>query len=488
MISKKRPSSLSLEDCTIEFSKAPADTLFERLQSLIKAVWVFPKRVYNTYLLIRYREFKKPASKNVCPMRYLNPFFYLNFSTQIAANSSLIKAILKHPRKDPDRGLFDDQDNALVFLPLFKELYPEEKVSSEDFIFTCSKENLRKYREPVLRFIGPQSMEKQSGELLSVIESTLQFFFRQNEKNRINATELSFALTIAVVSRLLLGHPGPVTTYLEIAKAVDFVNRYTMKKALKQPLSKSEKEDYFKSLAILREAIDASFHSRQPLPNGSFVEMLRDEKLLSPLQIKLSLYSMYTAGSDTTSALLGYLLWQLGQHPDLQEEIIQEMNQSEEDTYTYANHSVAINRLISESMRLFTPAYVIGRKPSSPLLCTIRDNAGNILFQKKIKKNEKLLSMPTCAARDPGVFENPDAFIPHRFETFVKNYSWFPFGDGAHSCPGQWLAKAEIAVCIALLMKKYRIRSFPENEPQQQGYLSLKTTEQILLELLPRDG
>ena len=400
------------EDYTVEFIKAPSIGFLERFKKLVLVFWFLPRRIYNTYLLIRYQEFKKPTSKNVCPMRYLNPFFYLNYSTHIAAKSAMIKAILKHPRRDPEQGIFDDQDNALVFLPIFKDLYPEETVTTEDFLLTCNKDNVRKYRQPILRFIGPQSIEKQSQELQTVIEDTIQFYCSQSKEGVVNATEFSFTLAVAVVSRLFLGHPGPFDIYRKIATAVDSMNRSVMKKALKQPLSNEEKEEYKQSIQVIRSAIDTSFHLEEKLSNGSFIQSLREEKHLTAIQTKLSLFAMYFAGSDTTSGLLNYLLWQLGKHPQIQEKIFQEMNSSQEELFAYANHSLTINQLISESLRLFTPTYVIGRISACPLLCTVKDKLGNIVFKEKIGKNEKLLSMPTFAARDPLIFENPDHLIP----------------------------------------------------------------------------
>jgi len=530
----------SHEEYTVELTKAPSLGLLARLAKAIHTFRSLPQRIYNTFLLFKHRELKKPASKNVCPMRYLNPFLYLHYSTKIVSKSAVIKAILKYPRKDPEGGLFNDQDNAMVFLPVLQDLYPEETITPEDFIFTCNKESLRKYRQPILRFIGPQSIEKQSKELEAVIEDTIQFYCKEEQERYLNnlksweldqeapqnscpervtiaerqgssednnfevkptqsktnfssclgisidATEFSFVLAVAVMSRLLLGHPGPFHAYREIASAVDLVNRYMMKKTLKQPLSKEEKEGYKESLLTLRSAIDTSFHSQGPFSHGSFVETLREEKQLTPLQVKMSLYAMYSAGSDTSSSLLNYLLWQLGKHPEFQEEIFNEMRESKEDLFTYANQSEAIGRVFSESLRLFTPAYVIGRISPQPLICTIKDKSGNILCQERIEKNEKLLSMPTFAARDPFLFQNPDEFHPHRFNNPSKGYSWFPFGDGAHSCPGQWLAKAEISMITAILIRRYRFDSSPKQEFQQLGYISLKSSEQVQLKLFPR--
>jgi cytochrome P450 len=465
------------DEHTVEFEKAPPDSLLRRV---LHVLYSLPLRIYNTYLLIRCREFKKPASKNVCPMRYLNPFPYLHCVTRIAAKPAVMKAILKHPRKDPEAGFFDDQDNAIVFLPLLRDLFPGEKVTEEDFIFSCSKENLRKYRQPLLRFIGPQSIERQSGELQAVVDATLQFYCQGNSELTINATEFSFVLAVTTMSRLLLGNPGPFSVYRKIAQAIDQVNQYLMKKVLKQPFSKEQTAIYQQSLETIRTAIAKSLEAKRSLSNGSFIEALEEEKQLTPLQIKISLFVVYFAGSDTTAGLLNYILWQLGKHPELQEEIFEEISSD-------PSQSPCIQRVIAECLRLFTPAYVIGRVAARPFTCTVRDKTGKILFTEKIGKNEKLLNTPIFAGRDPTLFENPDAFCPQRFDGKEKSYSWLPFGDGAHSCPGQWLAKAEIALLLTTLIRKYRFTSSPDEEFEQHGYISLKPSEQVTLHLVCRD-
>lgn len=469
-----------MDDYTVEFQKAPPDSFLEKVKRFFLAIWFLPRRFYNTYLLIKHQEFKGSVSKNVCPMRYLNPFLYLQYSAKIVTKTAVMKAVLKSPRKDPE-GFFDDQDNAAVFLPLLRDLYPEEEISEEDFILTCNKENLRKYRQPLLKFMGPQSIEKQSQKLKEIIEDTIQYYSKASE---INATEFSFVMTVTVISRLLLNHPGPFSTYLEITLALDAINQYSMKKTLHHPISKEEKEKYKESVLVIRTAINTALGSEE---KGSFIHTLQEEKELTPLQIKLSLYVLYLAGSDTSASLMNYLLWQLGRHSEIQEEIFQEMKESKGDLFSYANNSALLHQVINESLRLFTPTYVIGRLPATPLYCTVKDKEGKVVFQEKIGKKEKLLCAPTFAARDPALYEEPDTFNPKRFAGPLKAYSWLPFADGAHSCPGQWLAKSELALSIALLVKKYRFESTPEKEFKQLGYLTLKPAEKVHLKLYPRN-
>ncbi|MGE5196281.1 MAG: cytochrome P450, partial [Anaerolineae bacterium] len=139
-----------------------------------------------------------------------------------------------------------------------------------------------------------------------------------------------------------------------------------------------------------------------------------------------------------------------------------------------------------ESIRLFTPAYVIGRQPASDLLCVVKNKQGEEVFREKIAQKEGILSMPTFAGRDPTQYEKPDEFNPHRFKDLPKTLPWLPFADGKHSCPGQWLAKAEVLALITALVQKYEIKSFPEKEIRQKGYMTLKPAEDVWLTLTER--
>lgn len=476
------------EDCRVEFMHATVGSN-RQSKGWIKYFFTFPvdvlKRIYNTYLLMRYAELREPASRNVCPMRWINTFPSLLFTMKITTIPLVMKAILKYPRKDPE-GLFDDRENAQVFLPLLKDMYPGQEMDANDFLLTCHKDYVHMYRQPILQFIGPQNIKKHGHELQNIVVETVHLWGEKSQNDQINATELTLAFTTTVISRLLLGHPGPFETYRDIAYAIDYLNKYVMKKAWRQPVSKEDKEKYEQSLAIVRKAIETSIVTLEKPHLGCLVDTLREEKGMTELQIRTTLLLMYLGGSETTASLLNYLLWQLGQHPEYQEEIVQEIRGKEGSLYEIATSLKSVDRLFAESIRLFTPAYVMGRQPASDLVCTIKNKQGDVVFHEKIAKKEGMLCAPTFAGRDPLQYERPDEFNPHRFENSSKTLPWLPFGDGKHSCPGQWLAKTEVIVLISLLIQEYAIKSFPEKEIRQKGYMTLKPAEEVWLTLTRR--
>jgi cytochrome P450 len=256
-------------------------------------------------------------------------------------------------------------------------MYPSEAVNADDFLLTCHRDYVHLYRQPMIRFIGPQNIRKHGVELQNVVEETVLFWGEKSHGGKINATELFLAFTTTVISRLLLGHPGPFETYREIAFAIDYLNKYVMKKTWRQPISNEEKKRYEQSLAIVRQAIETSSTTLEKPLLGHFLDALREEKL-TELQIRTTLLVMYLGGSETAASLLNYFLWQLGQHLEYQEEILQEMKGKEGSLFDVVTSLKSLDRLFAESIRLFTPAYVIGRQLASNLGWVCKDDYAKI--------------------------------------------------------------------------------------------------------------
>ena len=151
-----------------------------------------------------------------------------------------------------------------------------------------------------------------------------------------------------------------------------------------------------------------------------------------------------------------------------------------------ASGSQILNKVFVVAIRLYTPAYIINREIADDLVCVVKDKEGSVLSRKKFAKGDMLLAGPTFAGRDPHQYENPGAFDPDRYQTLPTYLSWIPFGEGMHSCPGQWLAKTEILLFTAALLQRYRIQSFPNAEMKLKGYMTLKTDQDIELILSPK--
>src|SRR5258708_18272695 len=104
----------------------------------------------------------------------------------------------------------------------------------------------------------------------------------------------------------------------------------------------------------------------------------------------------------------------------------------------------------AEGMRLYSPAWVMGRLASEPL------QAGGY----DIAEGSVILFSPYWAHRDPQYWDQPEKFHPERFSPEAKAarvpFSYFPFGGGPRGCIGEGFAWMEGVLVLATLAQAWR--------------------------------
>jgi cytochrome P450 len=207
-----------------------------------------------------------------------------------------------------------------------------------------------------------------------------------------------------------------------------------------------------------------------------------DGQSMTDAQLRDELMTIFLAGHETTANTLSWTLYLLSQNPEAEKKLHQELEQvignrapSPEDfmklPYT--------QNVIWESLRLYPPAYVIGRD-------AIQDVAiGDYL----LKKGEMVLMSQYVMHRNPLYFEQPDTFIPERFnDHYMKTlppYAFFPFGGGPRVCIGNHFALMEAVLVLACIAQRYRVRILPGHHtvrPQPLITMRPKHGLQMLIE------
>lgn len=214
----------------------------------------------------------------------------------------------------------------------------------------------------------------------------------------------------------------------------------------------------------------------------------RDEEAgiaMSDQQLRDELMTIFLAGHETTGNALSWTVHLLSQNPDVEEKLSEELHQviGERDirpedfkrlTYT--------QNIISESLRLFPPAYVIGRQADSDV------QIGPYLF----KKGNMILLSPYVTHRDPTFYHKPDSFIPERFENnLIKSlpaYAYFPFGGGPRVCIGNHFAMMEAVLVLACLYQRYSFTpTRNHHEVKPQPLITLRPKHGLRMRLRKRD-
>lgn len=175
---------------------------------------------------------------------------------------------------------------------------------------------------------------------------------------------------------------------------------------------------------------------------------------LSDDQIADNIIGILFAAQDTTASALTWIIKYLHDHPKLLQAVKAEhraiylSNEKGNKTLTWTQtRSMPLTyKMILESLRM-----------ASIVSFTFREAVVDVVYNGYlIPKGWKVMPLFRNIHHNPEFFNEPQNFDPYRFEVAPKPNTFLPFGTGAHSCPGNELAKLEILILIHHLVNKLR--------------------------------
>jgi len=175
---------------------------------------------------------------------------------------------------------------------------------------------------------------------------------------------------------------------------------------------------------------------------GMTDEQLRDEVL-----------TLLLAGHETTANGVTWALWLLAQNPEAQERLLSELHAFGTDG-PGAEHVEQLpftRAVFAEALRLYPPAWIIGRRAAVPYTVGGRTLAAGTL----------LLASQWVVHRDPRWWPEAERFRPERWlDTAAAGarprFAYFPFGAGTRVCIGEQFAWMEGVLLLAALATRWR--------------------------------
>jgi cytochrome P450 len=133
--------------------------------------------------------------------------------------------------------------------------------------------------------------------------------------------------------------------------------------------------------------------------------------------------------------------------------------------------------VVMESMRLYPPAYGIGREAARPT-----EVAGHPVLAGGI------VIMPTWAVqRDARWFDEPEEFRPERWAHAairrLPRFAYFPFGGGPRQCVGNTFAMMEATLILAAIAQRFRLALIPGQRVTPTPYITLRPEPGIRMRL-----
>jgi cytochrome P450 len=242
---------------------------------------------------------------------------------------------------------------------------------------------------------------------------------------------------------------------------------------------------------LIREHKEAS--ARGEPDSGDLLSMLlasrdtENQQGMSDEQVRDEVLTIFLAGYETVANGLTWTWYLLSQHPEVEARLHAELDAvlgigTAARLPTLADYPSLryTEQVFAESMRLYPPAWAMGRMSTRPVQ----------LGPYRIPPGAHFFFSQYMMSRTPEYFPDPLRFDPDRFTPENKaarpKFTYFPFGGGSRQCIGESFAWMEGVFSIATLAQRWRLTYRGTTPPEPQAKITLRPRGPLLMDLHPR--
>jgi cytochrome P450 len=204
---------------------------------------------------------------------------------------------------------------------------------------------------------------------------------------------------------------------------------------------------------------------QSPRDRGDLLSMLllaQDEEnsgaSMSDRQVRDEAMTIFLAGHETTANALSWTFYLLGGAPQVEGRLHDEIERVVGDrvpTLADIGSLPYVERVITESMRLYPPAWIVGRRALEAC----------VVGGYRVPARSLVLMSPYIVHRDARYYPEPERFLPDRwteqFKASLPAFAYMPFGGGARRCIGESFAWMELGLVLVTLAQHWRLRLVP---------------------------
>jgi cytochrome P450 len=194
-------------------------------------------------------------------------------------------------------------------------------------------------------------------------------------------------------------------------------------------------------------------------------------------QLRDEAMTIFLAGHETTANALTFSWLLLSRYPAAYRELRAEVTQALGGRSPGVDDLARLSqprRVVQEAMRLYPPAWIIGRSTNEP------DEIGGY----EIPARSIVFVSPYVIHRHPGLWENPEGFDPGRFATEPPRGAYLPFGAGPRMCIGNGFAMMEAELVLATLAQRLRFDLVPGEPVKLEPSITLRPRHGIQMRVV----
>lgn len=247
---------------------------------------------------------------------------------------------------------------------------------------------------------------------------------------------------------------------------------------------------YRKAIDRLNEAFAISLRKRRSgESSGGFLSRLlaahnEQQQPFTDTELRDQSLIFLLGGYESSATSLSWMFLLLDHYEEIRNRVLEEIKKHIGDRLPEAADARKLTytgQFISESLRLYPAPWLIPRsaKQADQLPSGIQLPAGALIFLS-----------PWRTHRDVRFFPKPTKFDPERFakdrEQTWPEGAYFPFSYGSRRCTGETISRQQMALILATLLPRVRLRWHEDELPAPKPVLTLRPPNPLWVQVEKR--